>query len=323
MGNEEVPLLNEILKDVTTNGKERPWREKKIKNLRYADYLETLHFLKAEKVSQCSDILEFEKGEEGRLTLKRAWFCHSRLCPICSWRLAVKNAYDLSMILDEAVKREPEVEFLFLTLTEKNSAFGDLKDDLKRLNRSFYKLFQYKKVKQDLVGYVRSTEITVNRTEESFHAHAHVLLMVRKSYFQRGNYLSQKEWAGLWQRARKLNYTPIVNVKKVRASKKDVSLTASAKEVAKYQVKEANYLTSDRESDLKILDELEHALAGTRQISFGGLLKEVRHDLLLDVDEDQEDLIRVDGDQKDDASTAQVVAYKWSRTIGNYIKWQN
>lgn len=48
-----------------------------------------------------------------------------------------------------------------------------------------------------------------------------------------------------------------------------------------------------------------------------------RTTLYLDVDEDQEDLIRVDGDQKDDALTAQVVAYKWSRMIGNYIKFQN
>ena len=33
---------NETLKDMTKNGKQRPWREKKIDNVDYADILEIL-----------------------------------------------------------------------------------------------------------------------------------------------------------------------------------------------------------------------------------------------------------------------------------------
>jgi plasmid rolling circle replication initiator protein Rep len=35
---------NETLKDMTKSGKQRPWREKKIDNVSYADILEILYF---------------------------------------------------------------------------------------------------------------------------------------------------------------------------------------------------------------------------------------------------------------------------------------
>ncbi len=38
---------NETLKDMTKSGKQRPWREKKIDNVSYADILEILKIKKA------------------------------------------------------------------------------------------------------------------------------------------------------------------------------------------------------------------------------------------------------------------------------------
>ena len=40
---------NETLKDITKSGKQRPWREKKIDNVSYADILEILKIKKAYK----------------------------------------------------------------------------------------------------------------------------------------------------------------------------------------------------------------------------------------------------------------------------------
>ena len=76
----------------------------------------------------------------------------------------MKNSFELRKILDEAYKKEPSAVFLFLTLTEENSRLGELRDNLTAMNSSIYKLFKYKDVKRDLLGYVRSTEITVNRS---------------------------------------------------------------------------------------------------------------------------------------------------------------
>lgn len=310
--------MEKILSDTSKNGHERPWKQKKLANLTYADYLEVLNFKKAVNVGQCGNVLRFAKTDDG-LRLYQTWFCHSRLCPLCSWRRSIKNSYELRVILDKLYKEQPSTVFLFLTLTEENSDFGNLRSNLKSMNRSIYRLFKYKDVTRDLLGYVRSTEITVNRKSNTFHQHVHILLAMKSSYFKDGHYLSQNDWSKLWKRARKLDYLPVVNIKRVRASKKDRSLIASAKEVAKYQVKENDYISNDKETDLPIVDELEHALAGTRQLSFGGLLKKIRHDLLLDEKED--DLINVDG-EKDDNQVIDTVMYKWNSKVNNYVMWE-
>lgn len=309
----------EILKDTSKNsGRVRPWREKKLVNLTYSEYLEALKFKKAHNVRECGNVLQFAKTNNG-LKLYQTWFCHSRLCPLCSWRRSLKNSYELRQILDTAYKKEPSAIFLFLTLTEESSKLGKLRKNLTSMNRSIYRLFKYKDVKKDLLGYVRSTEVTVNRDNLTFHQHVHILLMMKSSYFAKGHYLAQKDWSQLWRRARKLDYVPVVNVKKVRASKKDSSLVASAKEVSKYQVKDYDYITDDKKGDLTVIDELEHSLAGTRQISFAGILKEIRHELLFDQKED--DLINVDS-EKDKNDVVDTVMFKWNSKVKNYIRWE-
>ena len=311
-------MVNKILNDTSKNGHSRPWKQKKLANLTYAEYLGVLNFKKAHNVKKCGNILRFVETDNG-LRLYQAWFCHSRLCPLCSWRRSMKNSYELRVVLSEAYKKQPHAEFLFLTLTEESSKLGQLRENLTAMNSSIRRLFQYRDVKRDLLGYVRSTEITINRENMTFHQHMHILLMVKSTYFKSGHYLAQKQWSFMWKRARKLDYLPIVNIKKVHKSSKDSCLIASAKEVAKYQVKDFDYLSDDRKGDLVIVDELEHALAGTRQISFSGLLKSVRHDLLLDKSED--DLVNINN-EKDSNVVVNKVLYKWDSVVKNYIRWE-
>lgn len=309
---------DKILVDTSRSGKVKPWRTKKLASLTYAQYLEVLHFKKANRVKSCGNLLRFVKTSSG-LKLYQTWFCHSRLCPLCSWRRSMKNSFELRKVLEEAYGRKPHATFLFLTLTEENSKFGNLRENLVAMNSSIRRLFQYRAVKRDLLGYVRSTEITINRDDFTFHQHLHILLMVQSTYFKKGHYLSQKDWSSLWKRARKLDYMPIVNVKKIHSSGKSSSLIASAEEVGKYQVKDFDYISDDREGDLVITNELEHALSGTRQISFAGLLKEIRHELLLDKSED--DLVNV-GDDKDGSAVIDDVMYRWNNSVKNYIRWE-
>lgn len=317
----EVFLLmdsNEILNDTSRSGKVRPWRTKKLASLTYAQYLEVLDFKKANRVRSCGNLLRFMKTPSG-LKLYQTWFCHSRLCPLCSWRRSMKNSFELRKVLEEAYRRKPHATFLFLTLTEENSQLGSLRKNLVSMNASIRRLFQYRAVKRDLLGYVRSTEITINRNDFTFHQHLHVLLMVRSTYFRKGHYLTQKDWSGLWKRARKLDYVPVVNVKKIHSSRKSSSLIASAEEVGKYQVKDFDYISDDREGDLVITNELERSLAGTRQISFAGLLKVIRHELLLDESED--DLVNF-GDDKDGNVVIDDVMYRWNNSVKNYVRWE-
>ncbi|CAC7849792.1 replication protein Rep [Staphylococcus aureus] len=63
---------------MTKSGKQRPWREKKIDNVSYADILEILKIKKAFNVKQCGNILEFKPTDEGYLKLHKTWFCNKK-----------------------------------------------------------------------------------------------------------------------------------------------------------------------------------------------------------------------------------------------------
>ena len=313
--------MSKVLKDVTRTGKERPWRERKTENLTYAEYLAVLNFKKAKRVKECGEVLNFVADDTGHLKLYQTWFCKSRLCAMCNWRRSMKQSNQLVQILNEAVKQQPKARFLFLTLTQKNvEGQQELKEVLHDLGRAINKLFKYKKTAKNFLGYVRSTEITVNQDDGSYHPHMHVLLMVKSSYFKDSeNYISQDEWTKYWQKAMKLDYVPVVNVEAVKPNKnkdKD-SLVASAQETAKYQVKSKDILSGSDEFNLKVIEDLEQALAGTRQISFGGLFKDIRKQLQLEEVEDN--LINTDGNDEDiDEVVANVVA-KWDYQRQNYF----
>src|SRR5699024_11302337 len=93
----------------------------------------------------------------------------------------------------------------------------ELKKALSEMTKAFNKIKQYKKVKQNLLGFLRATEVTVNSKDNSYNQHMHVLVFVKSSYFKNSeNYISQAELTELWQKALKVDYRPIVNVKAVK-----------------------------------------------------------------------------------------------------------
>ena len=318
--------MSKVFKDKTENGKVRPWRERKIENVRYAEYLSILEFKRAHDVRGCGEVLRFRKIGE-HLKLYQTWFCKKRLCPLCNWRKSMKNSSQLKQIIAEAVAREPKGRFLFLTLTIKNAySAEELKGSLRTLTKAFNKLVKYKKVHKNLLGYLRSTEITVNEQDGSYNQHLHVLLFVKSSYFTGDsvNYITQAEWTGLWQRALKVDYEPVVHVQVVKANKRKGtdSLQASAEETAKYEVKSADYMTADDERNLVVIKNLEYALAGTRQISYGGLFKQIKQDLKLE-DVDKGDLVHVGNEEysKEQMEAAEEVVAKWDFKKQNYFMW--
>lgn len=50
-----------------------------------------------------------------------------------------------------------------------------LEQSLKHLTESFRRLFKYKKVSKNLIGFMRSTEVTVNKNDGSYNQHMHVI----------------------------------------------------------------------------------------------------------------------------------------------------
>lgn len=310
---------NEVFIDKTKNGKVRPWKENKLDSLTYAEYLAVLRFKKASNVKECGNVLRFRKTTEGHLKLYQTWFCKSRLCPLCSWRRSMKNSNQLVSILKGALDKHPKGRFLFLTLsTENTHGSAELKNELSNYGVAFNRMTNYKKVKKNLLGYVRTTEITVNKDDNSYNQHMHVLLFVSSAYFNSScNYIDQEEWRAYWKKAMKLDYSPVVNVKSVHAKKGKGDLLSGAQETAKYQVKSADYISSDKKRDLRVVEDLEQALSNTRAISYGGILKEIRKELQL---EDEQDLINVDdSEESKELLTSELVVAKWNSQLQNYF----
>lgn len=83
-----------------------------------------------------------------------------------------------------------------------------------------------------------------------------------------------------------------------------------------------DYLTVDDEQNLAVIKDLEFALAGTRQISYGGLFKQTKQDLKLE-DAENGDLIHVGDEEysKEQMEVAEEVVVKWDFKKQNYFMW--
>lgn len=313
---------NQILRDLTKTGKERPWKEKKVANVSYAELLEILKIKKAENVRQCGNVLEFKATDEGYLKLYKTWFCKSKLCPVCNWRRAMKNSYQTQKIVEAVIQEKPSARWLFLTLSNPNSVDGEtLEQSLREMTLSFKKLFKYKKVSKNLIGFMRATEVTVNEKDGSYNQHMHVLMCVESKYFRGSdNYISQEEWLEMWQKALKVDYKPVANIKAIKPNKKgDSAIESAIKETSKYAVKASDYLTSDKEKDLEVVNDLEQGLYKKRMISYGGLLKIKHKELNLDNAEDG-NLIQT-GEEKisDEEEKANSIMAIWNYEKQNYF----
>lgn len=260
----------------------------------------------SQRVEFCSQILEFGFGLTNsdvlKLNLKNARFCRVRHCPICQWRRSLRHKALFYKVIPKLADSYPSHRWLFLTLTQKNVPLSELNSEIKVMNKAFRRMTQVKA--WPAVGWLKSTEVTKGKKQEMMaHPHFHCLLMVPSSYFSGNKYLSQKKWSQLWQRAMKLDYQPMVNVKAVKDGSTPVSLVP---ELIKYVTKESD-LVSNRDWFL----ELTRQMHRVRCLSTGGLLK----DYLSNLEEEPEDLIgEGEGSLEDFAS----VYFGWESRKSRY-----
>ncbi|CAI2668035.1 hypothetical protein AKUG0803_UNKNOWN200040 (plasmid) [Apilactobacillus kunkeei] len=326
--------MHEILHDKSPFGGERHWPYYKQMNIKLADYADAFNWKLAEKIRACSTYLEFKRNPNtGYLRLYRTYYCHNKLCYLCNWRRSLKNFHELKLVLNQTDKEQPGCRFIFLTLTAKDSTGSELKNNVKNMNHAVSKLFNYSKVKKFLVGYVRSTEITVTngvKTDEiMYHHHVHVIAMVN-NYFKKGNYMNHDEWTDLWKLALKTDYTPIINVKAIKANHKKhlTAIDSASRELSKYVVKPSSYLAesddgfqskSDAdEHNINVIKCLSEQLYNVRQTSYGGLLRKVRSQMF-GAEKDDEDLTHIsDGDSEFNSDEAETVKAYWNDFNDNY-----
>jgi plasmid rolling circle replication initiator protein Rep len=308
-----------ILQDVGRDGREEPWRPKKERSLDLSESFFRLSraedesgerrrlLLKAERVRDCGTWLDFGVGEDGSKSLLAANFCKVRLCPMCAWRRSLRVFGRVSDAMD-ALDRETDAVPVFLTLTMRNCAASELGATLDSAFAGWSRLTRFKGVSGAFeLGWFRALEVTRNRRDGTYHPHFHAIALAGAGYFGGGGYVSTREWSALWRRALRADYGPVCHVRRIRAD----SGRKPVAEVAKYTVKDSDYLFRDRDATDATVSALERALKGRRLYAFGGELKRLAK---------ATDAARGDPEGIRSDLAEAVIRYRWSFGLGNYIR---
>lgn len=332
----DLPLVEatgEILEDINpASGKRTDWSGKKKMSLKLAEVLATARQIdetiisesRLAAVADCASFLLFARDAAQNMKLRNANFCHHRLCPMCNWRRSLLLFAQVSQMVARIreIHEKDGVRFLFVTFTIRNvTNSAALAAALDNLNAAFRKLTAKGKggakaaaaFRENLLGYMKAIEITYKG--KGFHPHIHALFEMRPSYFAGRGYIKKREWQELWTELLGVDYDALVMPKAITNEKE----RGAVAEVAKYPTKATDIIAiKDAAEAARICIELMKATRGRRFITFGGEMKEVRHELrLADVEAADADL--TNADQQSDIDAVENVLFRWNAKFGVYL----
>lgn len=240
----------------------------------------------AEKIKQCGNFLEFALKEhqitkDTKKKLAGANFCKNRFCPMCSWR-RVRNITGQLKDAFSVIQEKQKIAVLFLTLTVSNPDVKNLKSTIAKMNKAFKKMSETKSFKNAILGYFKSVEILGDKTPKGqAHPHFHILIIVDTKYFSSRYYLNKSQWTEMWKKALKVDYTPVVDVRRIKSKNENFSdIDSAIIETVKYAVKHSDLCKRTNEDFYYLYTQTKNL----RFISAGGILKE--HLNLIKIDED-------------------------------------
>lgn len=338
-------LLNQelILRDQRPTGRVNDWSGKKMANELLAIAYDDVNERKAARLRECATWLAFTSTGNG-LKLAHANFCRVRLCPICQWRRALKTYGHTRRIVEAMTadhkERKKGLRWVFLTLTLKNCTGEELPSVIEQMFDSWHRLIKSKSF-EPVKGWYRGFEVVhdcapfvtpkmhaeradyynkrgigvgdPNPNYRMFHPHFHVMLAVNTAFMRVGYRELEARFAAAWRHAMRLDYDPIVDVRKAF----DTTPAAIA-EACKYTVKDTDYIQpADWDLTVDVVRLLDSVLDRRRLIAYGGELKEWHRRLNLD-DEETGDLIHAEDDTGDTPSGDELV-FAWSTGYRQYI----
>lgn len=320
------------------------------------------------KIDKCGAWLRFVEAHDG-IRLIDARFCKSPNCPMCQWRRSLKWRAKALELLPKVQEQYPSHKWLFLTLTIRNCELDDLKGTVKRLNDGFNRLS--KQSKFPFVGLVKSVEVTrawdcfdaftgeslgrhgskwifqyqaKNNTAlrleptNEVHPHLHVMGLVPSTYFNGKYYLKQSEWTEMWQKALRIDYVPIVNIKAIKCKKgqkivptpeefeadknTDSGMISAICETLKYTVKEQDLIgkyCNDDQVNSQWLKKVTEQLYRSRKVEYRGVIKEIGKELELAYDDDNLIDINDDDDKPSEGQELKELTFTWVSSLERYI----
>ena len=229
-----------------------------------------------------------EGPEEGKALLRAANPCNRRLCPFCEWRRSRAWRRRFFEGLPRFHEDFPLHRAIFLTLTVRNCAISDLRTTIGDMHRAWDRMQRRKGFPTKF--WFRRTEVTHHVTSKrpfdapSFHPHIHVVLFVPGAYFGR-DYIRQTEWQKEWMDAARLDYAPVVDVRRARTKSSsgghaiDESRLAGI-EAAKYATKATDLISMG-----DVLTEYHYAIKGLRLSAASSSMRPYLSDAPMAVDE--------------------------------------
>jgi plasmid rolling circle replication initiator protein Rep len=302
------------------------FKPKKEKNMKVRDaFIRLSLYGRAERLENCGVWLKFlECADDGWKKLIGANFCRDRLCPMCNWRRSRLLFRQIMDMLHKA-REKRKMKFLHLTLTVRNVKSDELDQTVDMMFKGFKALTEKKhEFDKAVVGWIRNLEITYNSDRDDYHPHFHCLLGVKPSYFDGDNYVKHADWVKLWQKACKLDYEPSVSIQRARPKKEGQTEEVAVLEIAKYSVKDTDYIRDTEAETDKVIEVLANVLHGRRLIGFGKLFRKVRAELKQeDLTSDEADLVLADGNGCECPickSTLAEMLYSWNYVNSNYVR---
>lgn len=258
-----APTLSEL------SPNDKPWAKHRYESDQIQGHYEGVYERYAERISECSQLLDFrlvpDKREQSyRLKLSSTRLCHVRTCQVCSWRRSLMYKARAYKCLPAFIEDHPTTRYLFLTLTMKNCEVVDLRKTLSHLNKSFSRLTRLKLWPG--IGHLKTVEITRGRDGTSAHPHLHVLIALNSAYYGRG-YIKKKRWIDMWQQSLRVDYRPILDVQAINVKDSPLGLLA---ELIKYQTKPNDLIFADKSWFLEYTKQIH----GTKAFALGGEFRE-------------------------------------------------
>ncbi len=218
-------------------------------------------------VDRCSEHLLLQtlvspaSREESRKV--QSWKCRERHCPVCQSARARKLQREFLAALPDIEKQVQGGVFLLLTLTVRNCPLEKLRAMLGDMAKAWNRLVQQKEFRI-VKGWIRGTEVT-RAADGQAHPHFHIVLLVPPYYFAGKSYIKQARWGELWQAAAHLDYSPSVDIRRVKTAKGGIEEAVKA---ATYSVKPA-----DLSNDPAWFHEFHWQVSGLRFLATGGIIK--------------------------------------------------
>lgn len=315
-------ITGEVLCDKAPNGKERPWREKKVKNMKLAEAYDCFNESKASRLRDCAKYIQFRRYLDGTMRLHTMNSCRVRLCPICAWRRSLKTFYNNLKIVRFLAEKK-NFKYIFVTLTVRNCRAHELKQTIDNMSLAMNRFNKRPEILAAFKGTCRCLEITHNVDKSSpnydtYHPHYHMICCVNPSYFKSSAYLSQAKLTELWQSCIAADYKPIVHIESFHGS-----LEKAVAESSKYSTKDVEYIMPDdwdfTVNTVKLLDEV---LRNRRLINYTGCMKDARAFLRLQ-DEETGSLVDVGESEPSKEEAFNIVSFYFYNGYRQYLSLEN